>query len=86
MHQEFLNRPVYQAVSEILGDHGSGQFLSCLSGIDPFTGIKKSPMAKACCIASWNLCCNAWCSLFITCKERFEITMKKVCGIQSYKL
>ena len=37
---------------------------------------KNSPMAKACCIASWKLCCDAWCSLFTTCKERCDITIR----------
>ena len=43
MHPEFLYHPVYRAVSEILGDHESGQFLQflpCLLGIDACTEIK----------------------------------------------
>ena len=42
MHPEFLYHPVYQAVSEILGDHDRGQFLQFLPrllGIEAFTGI-----------------------------------------------
>ena len=42
-HPEFLYHPVYQAVSEISGDHDSGQFLQFLHrllGIDACTGIR----------------------------------------------